>query len=70
MKLSKKDLTYKIKTANGKVKIYPVFCEVTSKQIGWQTKVDSIEYQPAFLSLKVVSKNGVQLKRTDLNTTF
>ena len=64
------EYTETITTANGKVKISPIYCEVTNKQIGWQTRVPIGNYSPAFISLKVVSKKGIQKISTIKNDTF
>ena len=60
----------KIETSNGYTEIYPIFCEVTNKQIGWQTKPKCNDCIPAFISLKVVSKNGKQKISTKDIVTF
>lgn len=50
----------KITTANGETEIEPVYCEWTSKRIGWRTVFcnSELDITPAFLSHKVVSKKG------------
>jgi hypothetical protein len=59
-----------IKTANGFTGIKPVFCEVTGKQIAWQTMVTENQWKqgvtPAYISFEVVSNLGIVKKEKDL----
>ncbi len=65
-----KDGSIIIKTANGKTNIYPVYCEVTGKIIGWQTNPTNPNATPAYLSLNVISVKGNLKISTKKCTSF
>ena len=54
-----------VRTRTGKVQIFPVRCEVTGEQIGWQTEREE-DCSPAYLSFEVVDKDGTVIKSSEL----
>lgn len=54
-----------VRTQTGKVQIFPLLCEVTGEQIGWQTEREE-DGLPAYLSFEVVDKDGKIIKTSEL----
>lgn len=57
--------TVTVRTQTGKVQIFPVWCEVTGDQIGWQTEREA-DCSPAYTSFEVVDKDGRVIKPSEL----
>ena len=59
-----------IETANGFVGIKSIYCELTGKQIGWQTIVTDEQLKhgttPAYFSFDVIGNFGVIKRKDDL----
>ena len=59
-----------IKTANGFTAIKPVFCEMTGRQICWQTILPEGAIEkgctPAYFSFKVISDLGLVKMKEEL----
>jgi len=53
----------KIKTENGYIEIIPLLCEITGKQICWQTKISYEQFKlriiPIYISFNAVSLLGI-----------
>lgn len=59
-----------VRTGTGKARLYPLICEVTGKQIGWQAERES-DSTNAFLSFEVVDEEGtikMSSKLLEINT--
>ena len=60
-------------TANGKIFLEPIFCEITGERLGWKSVLSEESIKsgctPVYVSFKVVNKKCVQLIDTlDIDT--